>query len=205
MCALTRRAVQKKLHGSTSSRSATANLRTKILDVRGFDSSIILIVESHVGREIPGKLESSNLSREILRREIGRRLLTRQNATSASASTPLQRPDRLSFTRIAGEWAPQSRLQRATGTRDCVTLRHAVVHGCMYTLLMARRPRRRVRKNYHTYRVVAYRCKTLSVFVLGFRCRSPCFSISIMLIRIISILCIYIYIYITLCWLTLFL
>ena len=53
----------------------TANLRTMILDFRGFDSSLVLIVRgwnSQAHREFPGSLESANLSREILRREIGR-------------------------------------------------------------------------------------------------------------------------------------
>ena len=51
------------------------NLPTKILDFRGLDSSIILICKgwnSQAHREIPGKLELSNLSRETLSREIGR-------------------------------------------------------------------------------------------------------------------------------------
>ena len=43
----------------------TANLRTKILDFRGFDSSRILILRG-------GHFESSNLSRDHLSREIGR-------------------------------------------------------------------------------------------------------------------------------------
>ena len=54
---------------------ATANLRTKILDFRGFDSSKILISRGRILMAIggfPGKLESTNLSREILSKEIGR-------------------------------------------------------------------------------------------------------------------------------------
>ena len=54
---------------------ATADLRTKILDFRGFDSSIIVVFKrwnSHVHGEFPGKSESTNLSRENLSGEIGR-------------------------------------------------------------------------------------------------------------------------------------
>ena len=53
-----------------------ANLRTNIMDFRGFDSSIILILtgwNSHVHRGFPRKFESSDLSRDNLSREIGRR------------------------------------------------------------------------------------------------------------------------------------
>ena len=45
------------------------------MDFGGFDSSIILICkgwDSQAHRELPGKLESSNLSRDNLSREIGR-------------------------------------------------------------------------------------------------------------------------------------
>ena len=54
-----------------------ANLRTEILDFRGFDSSGILIFKgwnSHVHREFPGSSESTNLStsRDNLSRELGR-------------------------------------------------------------------------------------------------------------------------------------
>ena len=57
--------------------ATAANLLTKILDFRGFDSSIILIKgwNSDVHRGFPGKLESSNLSRDNISREIGRRCL----------------------------------------------------------------------------------------------------------------------------------
>ena len=56
--------------------SSTANLRTKILDFRGFDSSIILILRGGnlMSREFPAKFESSNLGRDNLSREIGRRV-----------------------------------------------------------------------------------------------------------------------------------
>ena len=50
-------------------------LRTKILDVRGFDSSRILYLQgwnSHAHGESPGFFESRNLSRDNLRREVGR-------------------------------------------------------------------------------------------------------------------------------------
>ena len=54
----------------------TANLRTKILDFRGFDSSIILSRGggiSHVHRGSPISFESTKLSRDDLSGEIGRR------------------------------------------------------------------------------------------------------------------------------------
>ena len=47
----------------------TANLRTKILDFRGFDSSRILILRGEIPRSIgqlPGDFESTDLSRENL-------------------------------------------------------------------------------------------------------------------------------------------
>ena len=53
----------------------TANLRTYIMDFRGFDASIILIVRgwnSQAHRKFPGKFESNNLSRDNVSREIGR-------------------------------------------------------------------------------------------------------------------------------------
>ena len=60
--------------------------RTKILDLRGFDSSIININikgwNSHVHREFAGRLESSSLSREILSRET-RRTMNEQWPRSA--------------------------------------------------------------------------------------------------------------------------
>ena len=61
-CAIARR----KHHG-------TANLRTKILDFRGFDSSRILIEgEEFPGPgEFPGKFESSNLIGVILVGRLG--------------------------------------------------------------------------------------------------------------------------------------
>ena len=56
---------------------------TKILDFRGFDSSMMLILRgsrehdlSHVHREFPGKFESRNLSRDNPSRGIGRIALT---------------------------------------------------------------------------------------------------------------------------------
>ena len=51
----------------------TANLRTKVLDFRGFDSSRVLSLSGGIPRPIgklPGSLESSNLSRDVLSREI---------------------------------------------------------------------------------------------------------------------------------------
>ena len=56
--------------------TSAANLRAKIPDFGGFDWGRILIFKGwnyHVHRESPGKLEPSNLSREILSREMGRR------------------------------------------------------------------------------------------------------------------------------------
>ena len=53
----------------------TANLCTKILDFRGFDSGRILILRgwnSHVHRESPRNFESRNLSRDNLNWETGR-------------------------------------------------------------------------------------------------------------------------------------
>ena len=53
----------------------TANLRTNILDFRGFDSSIIVILRGRIPRPIgdfTGKFESSNLGRDDVSREIGR-------------------------------------------------------------------------------------------------------------------------------------
>ena len=53
------------------------NLRTKIQDFGGSDTSIILILRGlkgwnyHVHREFPGGFESANLSRDNLSREIG--------------------------------------------------------------------------------------------------------------------------------------
>ena len=52
-----------------------ASLRTKILDFRGVDSSIILIFRGGILMsmgEFPGSFESGNLSRDNLSREIGR-------------------------------------------------------------------------------------------------------------------------------------
>ena len=49
---------------------ATANLRTKILDFRGSDLSIILSSRGAILMSI-GSVESTNLSRDALRREIG--------------------------------------------------------------------------------------------------------------------------------------
>ena len=54
----------------------TANLRTKVLDFGGFDSSVLLTVKGGLPRPIgiPGCFESSNLSRDNLSREIGRNI-----------------------------------------------------------------------------------------------------------------------------------
>ena len=70
-----------KSHNTIMSRtmcsSVTANLRTKILDFTGFDSSIMNINvkgwNSHVHKDLPGYFESTNLSRDDLSREIGRK------------------------------------------------------------------------------------------------------------------------------------
>ena len=61
----------------------TPNLRTKILDLRGLDSSIVLIAKgwkSHARREFPGNVESTNRSRDNLSSEIGRTCLTLQSS-----------------------------------------------------------------------------------------------------------------------------
>ena len=66
---------------SSLSRAArTANLRTKILDFRGFDSNLNLNFKgwkSYVHREFPGKFEPTKLNRESLSREIARRSIVR--------------------------------------------------------------------------------------------------------------------------------
>ena len=52
----------------------TANLPTNIMDFRGFDSSIILILRGGIPRPIgdsSGKFDSSNLNRDNVSREIG--------------------------------------------------------------------------------------------------------------------------------------
>ena len=56
-------------------RPLTANLRTKILDFRGFDSKQNLNLKgwkAHVHRGFPGNVESANLSKDNLCRGIGR-------------------------------------------------------------------------------------------------------------------------------------
>ena len=56
-------------------RMYTLKFPTNIVDFRGFDSSIILILKgwnSQAHRGFPGKLESSNVSRDNVSREIGR-------------------------------------------------------------------------------------------------------------------------------------
>ena len=62
--------------GAVTGSRYTANLPTKILDLRGFDSSIINVIlkvwNSHVHRAFPGNVESTTLSRDNLSREIGR-------------------------------------------------------------------------------------------------------------------------------------
>ena len=61
-------------HPAPSAWPSTANLRTKILDFRGFDSSIILRLRGGILMSIgsfPESLVSRNLSRDNLSREIG--------------------------------------------------------------------------------------------------------------------------------------
>ena len=61
--------------------STIANLRTNIVDFRGFDSSTILMFKgwnSQAHRGVPGKFESSNVSREIERTQIQGRCGARQ-------------------------------------------------------------------------------------------------------------------------------
>ena len=55
-----------------------ANLRSKILDFRGFDSSQW---HFHVHMESPGNFGSANLSRDNLSREVGREPATRYEAS----------------------------------------------------------------------------------------------------------------------------
>ena len=54
--------------------STTANLRTKILNLRGLESSILLVIRGGIlmHRTFPRNLESRNLSRDNLSRNIGR-------------------------------------------------------------------------------------------------------------------------------------
>ena len=74
-CSLASHNIELREHDSVA-RHDTANLRTKILAFRGFDSSIININikgwNSEARREVPAKFESSNLSRDNLSTEIGR-------------------------------------------------------------------------------------------------------------------------------------
>ena len=59
-------------------RLTTANLRTKILDFRGFDSSKILRLSGGIPRPLGSFLEimsQTNLSRDSLSREIGRMMV----------------------------------------------------------------------------------------------------------------------------------
>ena len=58
-----------------SVKKGTPNLPTNIVDFRGLDSSIILILKGwnfQAHGEFPGMFESSNVSRDNLSREIGR-------------------------------------------------------------------------------------------------------------------------------------
>ena len=62
-------------HGSLWKHRTSANLRTKIPDFRGLDSSIILILRGGILMSIGNlqrKFGSTNLSRDNLSREIGR-------------------------------------------------------------------------------------------------------------------------------------
>ena len=68
----------------------TANVRTKILDFRGFDSSIILLQgwDFHVHREFPRHFASSDLGRDNLSREIGRIALRQLPGRCVTVSSP---------------------------------------------------------------------------------------------------------------------
>ena len=60
---------------SSSWAEAREDLRTKIMDFRGFDSSVKINSKgwnSQAHRECPGKFESSSLSRDNLNRGVGR-------------------------------------------------------------------------------------------------------------------------------------
>ena len=62
---------------SRGDHGATPNLPTDIVGFRGFDSSIILIYRGGIPRPIgdfPESFESSNVSRDNVSREIGRKL-----------------------------------------------------------------------------------------------------------------------------------
>ena len=76
-----------------------ANLPTNIMDFKGFDSSIILIFKgwnSQAQREFPGKFESSNLSRDSVRRENGRKgsRLRPGKQQASKGRIPLRRADK---------------------------------------------------------------------------------------------------------------
>ena len=68
-CSIWYRVKYEKPSGGVPARCVrTANLRTKIMDFRGFDSHMILIVWDDTimcHRELPGKSESTSLIREI--------------------------------------------------------------------------------------------------------------------------------------------
>ena len=72
---------------------STANLRTKIPDFRGFDSSIVLIIKgwnSEIHGELSEKFESTILSRDNSSREIGRIDGVRRGAEAAGSGMPVR-------------------------------------------------------------------------------------------------------------------
>ena len=78
----------------------TANLRTNMMDFRGFDSSIILILRGGILMSIgyfPENLRSSNLSRDNVSREIGPTAFLverRRVAMGTTQATPTTTPKR---------------------------------------------------------------------------------------------------------------
>ena len=89
--------------------NSTANLPTNIVGFRGFDSSIILNLKgwnSQTRREFPGKFESSNLSRDNVSREIGRRVLV----TDVNQL----------YTGLRQWCTPEAYIQKAAEERRCV-------------------------------------------------------------------------------------
>ena len=94
-------------NNSNDNGSSTPNLPANIVDVRGFDSSIILILKgwnSYGHREFPGKFESSDVSRDNVSGEIGRTVGERGSAPKGGRHSTIcfnhQRKQRLLFDMI---------------------------------------------------------------------------------------------------------
>ena len=87
-------------------RVTTANLRTKILDFRGSDSSRILISRGGILRKSCGSLASTNLGRDDLSREIGRMRRPRRQSALGGGTGPqedLQRQKTI-WPKVLAEW-----------------------------------------------------------------------------------------------------